>query len=489
MPLLAFVSLVPLGLALHNASRTKSFLCAYACGFLGWTMLTPGLTAGFSSYTHVSLVRASVLVIVSCGLLAVPYGIFGFLYGKFRWMKGQGGALKTAACLTLLVTFAPSPLPLDSSHSLYGFPPLLQLMDLGGQPLVLFILYLFNWVLIDIALNLRERRSCKAGLAWILVITVLMMGYGYFRLAGYHREESEPAPARRLKIAIIQPNIPVASESLHSLDGLQTLMNQSSEVIFQDKSIDLIIWPEISTRISCEPGSQTNQQLIEAAARYGVPLLINCTQLAPDGRDYNTALFIAVNGSTRAYRKQILFPFTEYLPGEQLFPEGRTLVPGVSRYAAGTEATVFPIKDSLGLFTAICYEVLFPNHSQKFLERGGNILISPSNDAWFGANRIPDFEVASAVFQAIQYRIPVVRVSNSGSSLAVKASGEVPPNSRTPSFTRTTSLVEVYAPRERSFYSRFGNLFLYVLALGWVLGVISDLLKRRKSTSADVVVH
>src|SRR5712664_1708622 len=95
LPLLALVSLVPLGLALHNASRTECFVYAYACGLLGWLGSTGGLTSGLSSYAHVTSTESLLLVSFACAWLAVPYGAFGLLYGKFQWMQGPGGALKT----------------------------------------------------------------------------------------------------------------------------------------------------------------------------------------------------------------------------------------------------------------------------------------------------------------------------------------------------------------------------------------------------------
>jgi apolipoprotein N-acyltransferase len=215
-------------------------------------------------------------------------------------------------------------------------------------------------------------------------------------------------------------------------------------------------------------------------ARYGVPFLINCAQPAGGGKVYNTQLLITPGGRTYAYHKQILFPFTEYVPGERWLPELKTLLPGASQYAAAGESTVLPVKDSLGVFPAICYEILFPDPTREVVRRGGDVMISPANDAWFGKTRIPEFEIAEGAYQAVQYRIPVVRVSNSGNSVVVKASGEIVPGSRTPAFTKTTRVVEVVAPRTRAPYFFIGNFFLYALALGWLLSVVLDSLRKRK---------
>lgn len=484
-PLLALVSLIPLGLALHNSSRTECFIYAYACGFLGWIGSTGGLVAGLSSYSRISSGAAAALVALACACLALPYGVFGLLYGRFQWMAGRRGALKTAACLTLLLSFFPSPLPLDSSHALYGFPLLVQILDIGGQPLLLFMLLLVNWLFVDLTLRISERRNYWSSAAWIASICVLVVGYGYFRLARLRAEEARTTQDRVLRVALIQPNIPLEGDSRpHSTDALNpfhTMLDQSLYLLSTGQQMDLVVWPETPIRINCEDESGSlRPEISSIVARYGVPFLINCAQPADGGKDYNTQLLITPGGRTYAYHKQILFPFTEYVPGERWVPELKTLLPGASQYAAARESNVLPVKDSLGVFPAICYEILFPGQTQEFVRRGGNVMISPANDAWFGKTRIPEFEIAEGVYQAVQYRIPVVRVSNSGNSVAVKASGEIVPGSRTLAFTKAARVVEVVAPRIRAPYFFIGNFFLYALGLGWLFSVVLDSFWKRK---------
>ena len=484
-PLLALVSLVPLGLALHNSSRTECFVYAYACGFLGWIASTGGLIGGLSSYSRISSGAAAALVVLACAGLALPYGAFGLLYGRFRWMAGRRGALKTAACLTVLLSFFPSPLPLDSSHALYGFPLLVQILDLGGQPLLLFTLFLINWLLVDLVLRISQYRNYWSTAFWIASICALVVGYGYFRLARLHAEEVRATRDRVLRVALIQPNIPLEGDSNpHSPDSLNpfhTLLDQSVYLFATGQQMDLVVWPETPIRINCEDDSGSLRPEISAiVARYGVPFLINCAQPAEGGKEYNTQLLITPSGRTYAYHKQIRFPFTEYVPGERWLPELKTLLPGASQYAAASESTVLPVKDSLEVFPAICYEILFPGQTREFVRRGGNVMISPANDAWFGKTRIPEFEIAEGTYQAVQYRIPIVRVSNSGNSVAISASGEIVSGSRTPAFTKATRVVEVVVPWTRAPYFFVGDSFLYALALSWSFSVVADSLQKRK---------
>ena len=478
-PLLALVALVPLGLALHGARRAECFVYAYTAGLLGWLGATGDLAAALSAYAHVSRATAWALLALACAWLAVPYGLFGLLYGTFRWLEGPRGALSAAACLTLFVSLCPSPLPLDSAHSLYGFPLLVQTLDVGGRPLLLFTLYLFNWLLVDLLLRLGRGRGYKASAAWLGLVAASVVVYGCVRLSQVRGAESA---GRSLRVAVIQPNIPLAGDSSpHSTDApspFQALLEQSEAALSEDPSVELVVWPETPTRLPCGDGAGDWPQLTEAVARRGVPFLINCAQQARGGGDYNTELLLAPGGGTYAYHKQRLFPLTEYLPGEGRMPWLRAVVPGASRYAEGSEATVFRVKDGVGVFPAVCYEILFPEQSRAFVERGGNVLVSAANDAWFGASRIPDFEVAAGVYQAIEYRLPVVRVANSGDSVAVGASGDILPGSRTQAFTRATRVVEVFVPASRppGFYP--GRTFLYLLACVCALGVMGGLRRR-----------
>ena len=93
------------------------------------------------------------------------------------------------------------------------------------------------------------------------------------------------------------------------------------------------------------------------------------------------------SGETASYRKQKLFPFAEYLPGEERFPMMRRLLPGAATYVAGEQTVLFRLASPHRAIAAICYEILFSGHVGKFVRAGGNLVISPANDGWFGDSR------------------------------------------------------------------------------------------------------
>lgn len=464
LPALGLISLVPLILALHGAPPIAAAAYAYACAFLGWLASSIGLATAFSAYVQEPALDGIIAIVAACALLAVPYGLFGLIYGRFQWRP-----FHVAGCLTLIVSWFPTPLPIDSTHALYTFPQLIQVLDLGGQPLLLFVFYLFTWNLAELILSLRKRRSPRPALAALLTIAILIPAYGCFRIHQFRGLEA----TRQMNIAFIQPDIPLGGDSNpHSSDALNpfhTLVDMSAEFLANHTNVDIVVWPETPLRITCQDEHGTRPEFTGLLARFRVPLLINCVQPAPDGGDYNTQLLLTPDGQGTPYYKLKLFPFAEYLPGESRFPTLRKIFPSISHYVPATDPVVFHIGSHPGIFMAICYEILFPNHVRQFISRGGEILITPANDAWFGDSRIPDFQVAESVFQAVQYRVPVVRVSNSGNSLAVAASGEIAPGSRTPPSTRTAAAYVIRVSPVRSPYSRIGDTFLYTLGVVFVL--------------------
>jgi apolipoprotein N-acyltransferase len=242
-------------------------------------------------------------------------------------------ALPLAACgLTLVVSWFPTALPIASTHALYTHPRLIQVLDLGGQPLLLFVFYLFTWSLADLILSLRERRSPRSALATVFTIAVLIPVYGYFRIPPFRGLDS----TRSMTIAIIQPNIPLGGDSdPHSADALNpfhTLLDMSAAFLAVHTNVDLVAWPETPLRITCEDEHGMRPQFSSLLARFRVPLLINCVQPAPTGGDYNTQLLLTSDGRQTLYHKLRLFPFAEYLPGESGFPALRQIFPSVPHY-------------------------------------------------------------------------------------------------------------------------------------------------------------
>jgi apolipoprotein N-acyltransferase len=80
-----------------------------------------------------------------------------------------------------------------------------------------------------------------------------------------------------------------------------------------------------------------------------------------------------------------------------------------------------------------------------------------------------------AVFRAVENRKPVIRAANTGISGFIDSRGRV--LSKTLLFERTVLMRRLKTDPTRSVYSRYGDLFVYMLMVGAMLVLVSP--KRR----------
>ncbi|MET0404141.1 MAG: nitrilase-related carbon-nitrogen hydrolase, partial [Cystobacter sp.] len=80
---------------------------------------------------------------------------------------------------------------------------------------------------------------------------------------------------------------------------------------------------------------------------------------------------------------------------------------------------------SLTVAPLICYESIFPHYVAEEARRGADLIVTLSNDSWFQGTQGPRLHLMQAAFRSIETRLPQVRVTNSGISALISATGEV----------------------------------------------------------------
>jgi apolipoprotein N-acyltransferase len=153
-----------------------------------------------------------------------------------------------------------------------------------------------------------------------------------------------------------------------------------------------------------------------------------------------------------------LVPFGEYVPLKSLFFFVDKVVEGVGDFGAGDTPVVF--HTARGTFgTLICYEGIFPGLTRRFVAGGADFLVNVTNDAWFGRTSAPYQHLAMATFRAIENRVPLVRVANTGFSAMVDVDGTI--RWRTGLFESAWRVDTISWVGIQTFYARFGDVFVY----------------------------
>ncbi len=125
------------------------------------------------------------------------------------------------------------------------------------------------------------------------------------------------------------------------------------------------------------------------------------------------------------------------------------------------------------LGSLICYEVIFPHMAQERVAQGAHILLTISNDSWFGKTAAPQQHLNHAVLRAVEQNRSVIRSTSSGYSALILPNGEVLHKSAlyeedaysfTAPLSRNTTIYHI-------FYQVIDGLLLLGLCIAVVLGV------------------
>ena len=149
--------------------------------------------------------------------------------------------------------------------------------------------------------------------------------------------------------------------------------------------------------------------------------------------------------------------------------------------------------------TAICYEGVFSYVMRRFAARGANVFIVLSNDAWYPRSSEPEQHLANAVLRAVETGLPMIRCGNNGGSGVVYPDGTfriVDPTGRhpRPELLRCAAaeIVSVAIPADppRTFYVRYGEWFILLLALGiagWAVSAAANFVSGRRALAARLL--
>ena len=192
---------------------------------------------------------------------------------------------------------------------------------------------------------------------------------------------------------------------------------------------------------------------------------------------FNSAFVLNPKDSALSvYHKMQLVPVEERFPYKDYFPHWLI---GNREFdmTAGSEAVTFEIQSRLyqlhyesddwkvvsrdqhfspiKFSTLICYESIFPNIVQQFIDRGSRILIIITNDGWFGYTSQPFQHLQTAIYRAIEQRISVVRCANTGISAFIDPFGRRYLESGL--FQQELAQKIIPLRMERTFYSKHGD--------------------------------
>ncbi len=327
----------------------------------------------------------------------------------------------------------------------YGVYPsvwMRQAADVGGVHGLTFLLVVSNeCVLLSLrALAPGQRRNALAPAACVIAIVLMLLGYGAVRYGEFHdRADADRAVTAGLIQADMSHYNEMAAE-LGTYEGMRRILDTHfalSTQAMKRAPLDFLVWPETVYPTTfgspkSADGAAFDRELGGFVNATGIPLVFGAYD-AEGGDEYNAAMFLEPVQSGKVsfdtYRKASLFPLTERLPKLFEFDWLRHWFPwlGTWKPGTGTKVVPFTLHDGRTLLVAplICYDAVDPNLALAAVRRGAELIVTISNDVWFGYGPTPYGHLVYAAFRSIETRRPQLRATNTGMSAVITSTGEL----------------------------------------------------------------
>ncbi len=187
----------------------------------------------------------------------------------------------------------------------------------------------------------------------------------------------------------------------------------------------LVLWPESAVPGSLEHNPGLTAWVERLARDDDVTIVLNSIGWNEDGRPTNSAYVVAPDGlRPERYDKVRLVPFGEYVPWWARWGFAEGLVREVGSFAPGQDPQ--PLVTPYGkVGIAVCYEIVFSSLVAREVRAGADLLVTLTNDGWYGHSWAPTQHFAQAVLRAVETRRWVLRAALTGISGAVDPRGEV----------------------------------------------------------------
>lgn len=259
-------------------------------------------------------------------------------------------------------------------------------------------------------------RPVSTGLTAATLVAVWLAGWCL-----QHLHWTQP-DGDKISVAMAQGNI--AQELKWHPAYLTKTLNIYRELSDQAWDKDWLIWPEAAMPLLYHDAQPFLEELDEKAKATDTAFISGILYDDPlTGNYYNSIL--GLGRASGIYHKQRLVPFGEYVPLEQWL---RGLIRffdlPTSVIAPGPKQQQPLQVDGTSLSAYICYEIVYPDLVAANAWDSG-VLITISNDAWFGQSIGPLQHFQMAQMRALENGRYLMRSTNNGISGIVDPKGQV----------------------------------------------------------------
>lgn len=237
-----------------------------------------------------------------------------------------------------------------------------------------------------------------------------------------------------LTVSAVQGNIPQDKKWLPSMLSPTIASYYKQSEAHWDS--DLILWPETAVTMIYDQFQPFMEDIGEEAKEHNSTIITGIPYRHPRGTalagEFHNSVTAFGNGAG-LYHKQRLVPFGEFVPFEKqirgLIPffdlEMSSFLPGNDKQPLIKVNKNTSAGEDLYLVAPfICYEITYPQQVNA-MAKHSDMLVTISNDAWFGDSLGPKQHMALAQMRALETARWLLRSTNTGITALVDNKGRI----------------------------------------------------------------
>lgn len=481
-----WLALILPSIAIHQVQNTSPKLAAKRLGLFAFGWFSSGI-----SWVHVSIdqfgglpIAVSLLLMLAlCAYLSLFPVLAGYLTARISKNKQLNVWLLPSVWLFCEYL---------RSVVLTGFPwlsigysqidsPLANLAPIIGEVGITAVVLIINIALVKIHSQLRLRLSRKDDQNTPLsetsiksLLTPMTVVISTFIICFSLTSAQWVTPTgESSKFALIQGNIPQSIKWQPEQEWPTMLKYLDLTRVNYDA--DIIVWPE-SAIPSLEPTVQDYLSTVNSSAILNDSAIITgLINYHYQSQDYYNGLIVLGKGKDddedgyyydhpNRYYKSHLLPIGEFVPLENWL---RPLAPffnlPMSSFTAGDYVQANLVAKGIHILPLNCFEVAFPNQLSANFTKDTQMILTVSNDAWFGNSHGPHQHFEIARMRALEFGRPLVRATNNGVTGIINHLGKV--TAVAPQFEETVLKGDVEFVSGFTPYSQWPKLLLSIMIL------------------------
>ncbi len=475
----AWFSLLPFLFVVYKSNLKQTVIASLICGI--------GFFAGVTYWMNVLPVKYTWLLLTP--LLSVGFIIFGiktyFIYSKIHQPYIRLFLIPAA---WILIEFIRSQTRLAFTigilgYSQHNFLPLMHITRFTGIYGVTFILLLFNVAIFETILFFIKKRKVNFKFLIIVVsILVLFSGYGIISVNNNLNRVIKNKGYSEIEVAAVLPDIKLGDKYIES--GLEIIPEEYSSSSFFKEGTELVVFPESMIWGFMDENKAFKEWIEKVAREEKFYLLMG--QYVQDGDNkgyYNSAFLydpdLEIIGR---YNEINPVPFSQYVPYRKVLGFLKFLDFSEINLITGSEYNTIEYTGKGKLGINICYESTIPSIARNIRNNDAEALIILSDSSSLDNSIAPWHHIVFSKVRAIENGCYVVHCANAGISAVISPAGEIVASSGLSE--KKVLYGKIYLTGEKTFYSRFGNILMFIyfsiISLVTIIYLIS--LNLKKST-------